>query len=49
MPNNHPSNTLKKPRMLPRKDRMTIAGKISKAGFIAAFSLLGVAVSQALA
>lgn len=47
MPYNHSLSTLKKPKMLLGKDRMTIAGKISKVGFITAFSLLGLAVSQA--
>ncbi len=47
MPHNHSSKTLKKPKMLLGKDRMTIAGKLSKVGFIAAFSLLGLAVTQA--
>ena len=49
MPNNHPSKYSEEAKLLPRKDRMTIAGKISKAGFVAAFSLLGLAVSHASA
>src|SRR5690554_4548997 len=50
MPTNHPPpKNSEEARLLPRKDRMTIAGKFSKAGFVAAFSLLGLAVSHASA
>lgn len=46
MPTHHPSNFSKEAKPLPRTYRMT---KFSKLGFMAAFSLLGLAVSQASA